>query len=62
MAPKKFALIFWIESKTTDVLPINKIPQKHRGEIGAVFGLKWASSGMKNPETYEAKLLAVGGK
>lgn len=56
---KKFALIFWVESKMKDVIPLNKIPSKHRDDIGSIFSLKWVDSVNKSSETFQAKLLAV---
>ena len=58
---KKFALIWWCETRHRDVIPLSKIPQKKR-QINGTIQLVWENFNTKECIRGMAKLLKIGSK
>lgn len=58
----KFALVWWTESKTTDVVPIGVFGNKSKRSVGMTSKIRWQDSKTKLIKTYDATIRALGGK
>lgn len=57
---KQFALIWWVSTGQTDVIPLSAIPKKHR-QVDSIVTLTWKDFS-KNIETKDkAKIIAIKG-
>ncbi|KAH0563670.1 uncharacterized protein LOC123272919 [Cotesia glomerata] len=54
----KHALIWWIDTKETDILPLIKIPKEHR-KLHAVAELTWVDNKTKRTSKSKMKVLAI---
>ena len=58
---KKFALIWWIESKEKDVVPLSLIPKKQQ-QLNCIVKLTWRNYKSREDIKADAKLLMISGK
>lgn len=59
--PNKYALIFWIESKQSDVIDASKIPTSGK-KVGAVTKLLWNDKTKNLSKYFDAKIVKMDGK
>ena len=58
---KKFALIWWIKCKKSDVLELSMILMKDQ-QVNATTFLNWVNPETRKKEKYQIKLLKIGCK
>lgn len=55
---RKYALIWWIDSAETDVIPLIKVPKQHR-KLHAVAELSWKDNVTKRVTKSKMKVLSI---
>lgn len=58
---KKFALIWWITCKKSDIVELSVIPKKEQ-RVNNITSLHWVNTETRKKEKYQIKILKIGGK
>ena len=58
---KKFALIWWMDDRKKDVIPLSMVPKKSQ-EVDTIATLKWNDVKSKKTFLLKARVLAISGK
>lgn len=59
--PKKYALIWWLDSAYKDVIDLLVLPRSSR-EVNSIASVKWRDNKRKTTTKARAKVLAISGK
>lgn len=59
--PKKYALIWWLDSAYKDVVNLSVLPRTSR-EVNSIASVKWHDNKRKATTNARAKVLAISGK
>lgn len=59
--PKKYALIWWLDSAYKDVVDLLVLPRTNR-EVNSIASVKWRDNKRKTTTKAHAKVLAISGK
>lgn len=58
MAFKKFALVWWLQSKETSMIPLTSVLPKKNRCVNAIVKLQWKGQ----PKMLQAKIMSINGK
>lgn len=58
---KKYALIWWIDCKKTDIIELSLINKNHR-KVDAITSLNWVDTETSKTDKYDVRVLKIGCK